>query len=104
MASYTPSPAILQKYARVLVNFALNSGKGVKKGEVVRLSVPESAKPLYIELRNQVLRSGAIPLTDYLPDDVSRQYYELATPAQLKFFPATPRLFCIVFYQFFFFG
>lgn len=79
---------ILQKYAKVLVNFALNSGKGVKRGEVVRLSVPESAKPLYIELRNQVLRSGAIPLTDYLPDDVSREYFELANDAQLKFFPA----------------
>ena len=88
MNDYKPSPEILQKYAQVLVNFALNSGNGVKKGEVVRLIVNECAKPLYIALRNQVLRSGAIPLTDYQPDDVARQYYELANSDQLKFFPA----------------
>jgi len=29
---YSPPQEILEKYARVLVNFALNSGKGVKKG------------------------------------------------------------------------
>ena len=87
-SAYVPLPEILQKYAQVLVNFALNSGKGVKKGEVVRLIVNECAKPLYIALRNQVLKSGAIPLTDYQPDDVARQYYELANSDQLNFFPA----------------
>ena len=87
MAAFSPSQAILDKYAKVLVNFALNSGKGLKKGEVVRLIVSESAKPLYIALRNQILRSGGHPLTFYQPDDVARQYYELASPAQLKFFP-----------------
>jgi len=70
-----------------LVNFALNSGKGVKKGEVVRLVVSEVAKPLYIALRNQILKSGAYPLTFYLPDDTSRQFYELANVDQLRFFP-----------------
>lgn len=88
MIGYVPTPEILDKYARVLVNFALNSGKGVKKGEVVRLIVNESAKPLYVALRNQVLRSGAIPITDYAPDDVAREYFELASEDQLKFFPA----------------
>ena len=88
MIGYVPTPEILDKYAGVLVNFALNSGKGVKKGEVVRLIVNESAKPLYVALRNQVLRSGAIPITDYAPDDVAREYFELASEDQLKFFPA----------------
>ncbi|OGD09521.1 thermophilic metalloprotease (M29) superfamily, partial [Candidatus Amesbacteria bacterium RIFOXYB1_FULL_47_9] len=37
---------------------------------------------------NQVLRSGAIPITDYAPDDVAREYFELASEDQLKFFPA----------------
>lgn len=82
-----PSQEVLEKYAKVLVNFALNSGKGVKKGEVVRLVVSEVAKPLYLALRNQILKSGAHPLTFYLPDDTSRQFYELASPDQLKFFP-----------------
>lgn len=88
MQNYQPSLEILEKYAKVLVNFALNSGAGIKKGDVVRISVPECAKPLFVALRNQVLKSGGIPLSDYLPDDAARDYYELATPAQLKYFPA----------------
>ncbi|HBC72365.1 thermophilic metalloprotease (M29) superfamily [Candidatus Amesbacteria bacterium RIFOXYB1_FULL_47_13] len=87
MATFAPSQAILDKYAKVLVNFALNSGKGLKPGEVVRLVVSESAKPLYLALRDQILRSGGHPLTFYQPDDVSRRFFELANPAQLKFFP-----------------
>lgn len=77
----------MDKYARVLVNFALNSGNGVRPGEVVRLIAQESAKPLYIAVRNQLLKSGAHPLTFYLPDGVSRSFYELANPSQLEFFP-----------------
>lgn len=38
---YVPNEKILEKYADVLVNFALGGGKGVKKGEVVFLQVPE---------------------------------------------------------------
>lgn len=88
MSEFTPPPEILTKYARVLVNFALNSGKGIKKGEVVRLTVNEVAKPLFIALRNQILLSGGIPLSDYQPDDVARDYYQLASSAQLKYFPS----------------
>lgn len=84
---YTPSPEILQKYSRVLVNFALNSGQGVKKGEVVRLNVSESAKPLLVALRNQILQSGAHPLINYSPDGISRDFFTLANPAQINFFP-----------------
>jgi len=84
---YIPSAEILENYAKVLVNFALNSGKGVKKGEVVRLIVNEAAKPLYIALRNRVLLSGAHVITTYIPDNVDRSYFELADEAELKFFP-----------------
>lgn len=84
---FVPSPTILRKYAQVLVNFALNSGKGIKKGDVIRLNVSESAKPLYIELRNQILRSGGHAISNYMADDVSREFFELASDNQLKFFP-----------------
>ena len=84
---FVPSQAILRKYAQVLVNFALNSGKGIKKGDVVRLNVSESAKPLYIEIRNQILRSGGHVISNYIVDDVSREFFELASQPQLKFFP-----------------
>lgn len=86
MATYAPSKAVLQKYAQVLVNFALNSGKGIKKGEVVRVTAGESAKPLFVAIRNQVIRSGGQFIYNYLPDDVYREYYQLASESQLKFF------------------
>lgn len=88
MENFQPPKEILEKYAKVLVNFALNSGQGIKRGEVVRVTAGESAKPLFVALRNQILLSGAIPLTNYLPDDVSRKYFELASESQLKFFAA----------------
>ena len=85
---YQPSTQILDKYADVLVNFALNSGHGIKKGEVVFLQVPESAKPLLISLQRAVLKSGAHALIQYLPDEMSRDFFELASPDQLTFFPS----------------
>jgi len=78
---------ILEKYAEVLVNFALNSGKGVKKGETVYIQVPENAKPFLIELRNAVLKAGANPVINYIPDNVSKEFYKLADKKQINFFP-----------------
>jgi len=84
--SYQPSQALLDKYADVLINFALNSGDGVKPGEVVQLRVPEVAKPLLVALRRAVLKAGAHPLIFMTPDDMDREYFELANEAQLAFF------------------
>ena len=86
---YQPSQKILDNYADILVNFALNSGHGVKKNEVVFLQVPESAKPLLVSLQKSVLKAGAHAIIQYLPDEMSREFYELASEDQLKFFPAT---------------
>jgi aminopeptidase len=85
---YHPSKKILEKYADVLVNFALNSGKGVKRGEVVLLQIPESAKPILLELHKAVLKAGAHPIIQYLPDDMGREFFNLANSEQIKFFPA----------------
>ncbi len=85
---YQPAKKILEKYADVLVNFALNSGKGVKKGEVVLLQVPESAKPMLLELHKVVLKAGAHPLIQYLPDRMSREFFDFANAEQVSFFPA----------------
>ncbi|MBU6388907.1 aminopeptidase [Patescibacteria group bacterium] len=85
---YTPSEQILERYAQVLINFALNSGKGVKRGEVVLVQVPECAKPMYVPLRDTVLKAGAYPIMQYLPDGVQAdRYYSLASHDQLIFFP-----------------
>ena len=88
---YTPSKQILEKYADVLVNFALNSGKGIKKGEVIRLSVQEVAKPLFNEIYKAIVTSGGHVLVNYIPDDsrdgIGRAFFDLAQPHQLSFFP-----------------
>ena len=89
---YKLSQKILERYADVLVNFALHDGKGIKEGEVVRLLAGESAKPLYIEVRKTILRAGGHVISKYIPDDdfqyqPLRDFYELANEKQLKFFP-----------------
>lgn len=90
---YTPDQTILTRYADVLVNFALGGGKGIKKGEVVYLTSPESAKPLMLAVRNAILRSGGHVIANYLPDShpgepsFSRDYYRLAQDHQLDWFP-----------------
>ncbi len=85
---YTPSQEILEKYADVLVNFALGGGKGIKKREVVFLQVPESAKPLLKALRIAVFKAGGNPIINYIPDDFSRDFFDYADNEQIKFFPA----------------
>lgn len=86
--NYQPSSEILQRYAQILINFALNSGRGIKQGEVVKLMVPDVAKPLARELRNTVLKAGGQPLLRLIPTEMSRDFYQLANDEQLTFFPA----------------
>jgi aminopeptidase len=90
---YTPPQEILERYASVLVDFALGGGDGVKAGQVVRIAAPESAKPLYAALHRAVWRAGAHALGAYQPDDdpdisVSRDFLTGASEGQLDFFPA----------------
>jgi len=90
---YIPSNVLLQRYADVLINFALGSGEGIAKGDVVRIVAHESAKPLYAELRRAVWRSGGQVIGSYLPDDdenfnFSRDFFELAGDDQIDFFPS----------------
>ncbi len=85
--SYQPSAEVLEKYAQVLIRFALNSGDGLKKGEVVQLAVPDVAKPLLFALHKEVLKADGYPLVRLLPTGIEKDFYNLATPKQLKFFP-----------------
>lgn len=85
----------LEKYADLLVNFALGGGKGIKKGDVVYLVCYESAKPLMIELRKAILKSGGHIISSYRPDNeptrninLSKDFYLLAQDHQLDFFPS----------------
>ncbi|HTC73874.1 MAG TPA: aminopeptidase [Solirubrobacteraceae bacterium] len=90
---YTPPREILDRYASVLVDFALGGGSGVQPGETVRVVAPESAKPLYAALSRAVWRAGANVIGGYVPDDdhevnLGRDFYEIASDAQLDHFPS----------------
>lgn len=84
---YKPNQKLLKKYADVLVKFALNSGLGVKKGEVVQVIIPDIAKPMLLPLQESLLESGAQPLIRFLATGIDKQFYQLANDEQLTFFP-----------------
>jgi len=88
---FTPSEKILERYADVLVNFALGAGKGIKKGDVVQVVIPEVAKPLYMALNRAIVKSGGHMITQYVPsgtreESSARDFYTLASKEQLSFF------------------
>lgn len=85
---YEPNKKVLEKYAKVLVDFALGGGSGIKKGEVVLLSAPLSSLPFYRALRKAIFDSGGLTIGS-LSDDMSgmgRYYFENATDQQLTTF------------------
>ena len=86
---YTPPPETLDRYARLLVDWALGGGEGISPGDVVLISCEETAKPLYEACCLAVWRSGGNVISQYEPDDareVLPAFYEVASDAQLDFF------------------
>jgi aminopeptidase len=91
--SYVPAREHLERYAELLIGFALGGGRGVAAGEVVRIVAPETAKPLFAAACRAAWRAGAHVIYDYSPADdaqfnLSRDFFELACDAQLDHFPA----------------
>ncbi|NQV88228.1 MAG: aminopeptidase [Parcubacteria group bacterium] len=90
---YKPSQEILKKYANVLVNFALGSGEGIKKGEIVYIAIDEIAKPLFVELRRVIWKAGGHVISGYRPSNdpsfnVDKDFFLYAQNHQINFFPA----------------
>jgi aminopeptidase len=90
--AYEVPSVYLERYADLLINFALGGGRGIKRGDVVQLISPETAKPLYAELARAVWRAGGHIINDYRPDEgpgvnLRRDFYEIADSRQLDFFP-----------------
>jgi aminopeptidase len=89
---YTPDKKILERYADVLVNFALNGGKGIKKNETVFLLGAESSKPLFMACIDAISKSGGNVIVNYLPDGADRfgigkEFLVSASTKQLDFYP-----------------
>lgn len=89
---YTPPQKILERYADVMVNFALGSGKGIKKGDVVYVWAKECTKPLYTEVCKAIWKAGGNVICHYATNDSERRgtnadFYKIAKGEQLDFFP-----------------
>ena len=76
---YIPSSEILKKYAEVMVKFALRGGKWINQWDVVFVQLPECAKPFFIPLQTAILKAWWHPIMQYVPDGVTRNFYEIAS-------------------------
>lgn len=75
-----------------MVRYALNEGKGIKKGEVVLVQARESSKPLYAAILREIWKAGGHVISRYAPDNdawmkFDREFYQNASDDQLTFFP-----------------
>jgi aminopeptidase len=86
--AYEPDELTLDRYADVLIAFALNNGKGIRPGEVVLLRVPDVAKSLARALQKKVLQAGGHPILRLsATGNFEKDFFEYANEDQLKFFP-----------------
>ena len=90
--SYTPHLETLESYARVMVQYALNAGKGLFPGETVLVNAQQCSEPLYSAIVKEIWKSGGNVISDYHPDafdryGINRPLLEIGTDAQLSFFP-----------------
>lgn len=84
---FVPDKKILENYAKVMIDFALGKGKGVKKGEVVYLQYDSEALPLARAVYKRILERGAYPMVKGIEESFQKTMYESASDDQLKFFP-----------------
>lgn len=85
--TFSIDETILQKYADVMVNFALHNGEGAGKDDVVEIVMHESAKEFLPHLQREVLKSGAKYIVRYLPHGIARDKFELGSDEQIEFMP-----------------
>ena len=64
---------LLQKYAQVMVQYGLNHGQGIKRGDTVFLVGQECTKDLFLAIAKEVYASGGNLITNYQPDNIQHQ-------------------------------
>lgn len=84
---YIPPKEILEKYSKVLINFALNSGDGIKKGDIVYLATQTSGLPLAKEIYKTIITSGGNPIVIIQDDDLKLIQLQNGSDEQISFFP-----------------
>lgn len=77
--------ARISALAKTLVRHSVKA----KKGETVRISTTDLAKPLALEIYREIVKAGANPLMNVSFEEVSSIFYEEADDAQMKHLPPT---------------
>src|SRR3989344_9692278 len=84
---YIPNKQILDNYAKVLIDFALGKGKGIKEKQVIYLQYDSEALPLALAVYKRILEKGAHPMIKGIEEGFQKVMLESASDEQLKFFP-----------------
>ena len=89
--SYEPSQEIIDRYGRLLVDFALGNGAGIKPGDTVRVRGAEESKPLFAAVCRAVWRSGGnvvqdLSITQDERFNLEKDFFAVASDAQLDHF------------------
>ena len=87
---YMPSDTHIERYADLLINYALGNDQGINPGDTVSVVCPENARPMYVELCRAIWRAGGNVIGEYQPANqpgsaIQRIFYELASDAQLEY-------------------
>ncbi len=84
---FVPDKKILENYAKVLIDFALGKGEGIKEKQVVYLQYDTEALPLALAVYKRILEKGAYPMVRTIDESFQKTMFENASDDQLKFFP-----------------
>ncbi|MBN1758444.1 MAG: aminopeptidase [Chitinispirillaceae bacterium] len=84
---YTPDPKVLENYADILINFALNDGNGIKKGDVVYLVSQLPGLPLAKATYRSIIKSGGQPIIQLQDDTFRLIQLQEGSDEQIGFFP-----------------
>jgi len=84
---FIPSKKILDNYAKVLIDFALGKGQGIKEKQVIYLQYDTEALPLALAVYKRILEKGAYPMVKGIEESFQKVMFENARDHQLKFFP-----------------
>src|SRR6478736_9897259 len=88
---YQLSDELLKKYAQVMVQYAINNGNGINKGDTVLLVGQECSKDLYMAIAKEIYAAGGNVINNYQPDNIkenslTRYLLENGTDEQIAFF------------------
>ena len=62
---------LLKKYAQVMVQYGLNNGQGINKGDTIFLVGQECTKDLFMAIAKEIYTAGGNLITNYLPDNTT---------------------------------